>query len=385
MPSGDELRHLTRDQLVARAQQQGVPNAERMTRDGLIAALGPTTPSKRGGWLGRARDLVARVVEQGLHLPEAASMLRGVSTAAPHPPPPLPTVTLAEIYAAQGHREKAVAVLDEVLSRDPEHQEARSLRARYTGEEEVSEELPSTEPAEVIIVPEPAEAAEMMAETISPPPTLRTRDTDAPEPPASFVASHIVCLATDPTSLFVYWEVRPLVFARARWRDSRGRLVLRLVSVTANLTDVRGDERDIDVEGLAGERFIRGLTPDAEVRLCIAWLGPRGFVPLAVAAEVKMPRDYPVEPEAHREADAEVAARWRDRVRGNANVDGLDATAGSSPLRLARANFASVDVGRAPQPRDSTLFGGASDLQRGAFGGASDLVGGASDLYRSDA
>ena len=49
----------------------------------------------------------------------------------PTPPPPLPTVTLAEIYAAQGHLERAIGVLDEVLTRQPDHAEAQGLRARF--------------------------------------------------------------------------------------------------------------------------------------------------------------------------------------------------------------------------------------------------------------
>src|SRR5262249_38446490 len=80
---------------------------------------------------GRARDLLARVVERGLHLPEAARALRGASPDPwPPPPPPLPTVTLAEIYAAQGHFDRAIGVLDEVLAREPDHEGARELRGR---------------------------------------------------------------------------------------------------------------------------------------------------------------------------------------------------------------------------------------------------------------
>ena len=45
-----------------------------------IVRLGESDPTERKrarGWLGIARDLVASVVEQGLHLPEAAALIRG--------------------------------------------------------------------------------------------------------------------------------------------------------------------------------------------------------------------------------------------------------------------------------------------------------------------
>src|SRR5262245_15895980 len=134
-----ELERLTREQLIAQAERLGIPRPRVLTQPELIdEIIGRTAKSEREkqkarGWLGRARDLLARVVERGLHLPEAARVLRSTPEERPWPtpPPPLPTVTLAEIYAAQGHLERAISVLDEVLAREPDHQEARSLRARF--------------------------------------------------------------------------------------------------------------------------------------------------------------------------------------------------------------------------------------------------------------
>src|SRR5207247_83761 len=48
--------------------------------------------------------------------------------------PPVATVTLAEIYGAQGHFQKATAILDEVLAKEPEHDAARKLRNRLERE-----------------------------------------------------------------------------------------------------------------------------------------------------------------------------------------------------------------------------------------------------------
>ncbi len=134
--SPEELRRLSRPELIERAEALGIPRPKTLTTGELVdEILTRTAPpgTARRGWLGKARDLVAAVVERGLHLPEAARVLRATQRRAPAPPPPLPTVTLAEIYAAQGYFGKAVTVLNEVLRREPEHEEASTLRARFAG------------------------------------------------------------------------------------------------------------------------------------------------------------------------------------------------------------------------------------------------------------
>ena len=134
-----ELEKLSREELIVHASQLGVPRPRVLTQPELIdeiitrTAKSEREKAKARGWLGRARDLLAQVIEKKLHLPEAARVLRSGpdDRTWPTPPPPLPTVTLAEIYAAQGHLERAIAVLDEVLTREPEHAEAQGLRARF--------------------------------------------------------------------------------------------------------------------------------------------------------------------------------------------------------------------------------------------------------------
>src|SRR4051812_18022922 len=134
-----ELEKLSREELITQAERLGVPRPRVLTQpeltDEIISrtAKSEREKAKARGWLGRARALLAQVVEKGLHLPEAARVLRSGPDDRPWPtpPPPLPTVTLAEIYAAQGHLDRAVAVLDEVLTREPDHAEARALRVRF--------------------------------------------------------------------------------------------------------------------------------------------------------------------------------------------------------------------------------------------------------------
>jgi len=133
-----ELERLDRDTLIARAEASGVTRARILTRPELIDELlvrttrGEDLPRVRG-LFGRARDLLARVIERGLHLPDAAERLRNKT----QPPPvfrstaaPLPTVTLAEIYAAQGHRDRAIDTLRTLLDEEPEHAAASALLER---------------------------------------------------------------------------------------------------------------------------------------------------------------------------------------------------------------------------------------------------------------
>lgn len=133
------LDALQRRELIERARSLGVERPEVMTRDELIdeqlrlnqaaaaEARGSGAASVRG-WFGVARDLLAGLVEQGFHLPDAAKVIRGDGTQiAPSARRPVATVTLAEIYAAQGHVSRGVSVLQEVLEKEPEHEVARRL------------------------------------------------------------------------------------------------------------------------------------------------------------------------------------------------------------------------------------------------------------------
>lgn len=136
-----ELEGLDRESLVARAQEAGIRRARILTRPELIDELLRSDPSvdekelkKTRGFFGKARDLVARVVERGLHLPDAADRIRTLGTlpaSVPRTEPQaVPTVTLAEIYAAQGHSKRAIATLKLVLDREPDHAAAKSLLAK---------------------------------------------------------------------------------------------------------------------------------------------------------------------------------------------------------------------------------------------------------------
>src|SRR5689334_10485830 len=99
-----ELERLDRDALIARAEAQGIARARILTRPELIDELLVRTGTDdvaielARGFFGRARDLLARVIERGLHLPDAADRVRTtkVPTVSPRSTAsPLPTMTLA--------------------------------------------------------------------------------------------------------------------------------------------------------------------------------------------------------------------------------------------------------------------------------------------------
>ncbi|MCC6527768.1 MAG: DUF4912 domain-containing protein [Polyangiaceae bacterium] len=573
----EELRALPKDELIRRAETLGVPRPRVLTQVELVDEIVQRTTvgerrDRARGWLGKARDLLARVVERGLHLPDAAARFASAPRPPmPRTPPPLPTVTLAEIYAAQGHLPRAIKVLDQVLEREPGHAEALGLRARLAAtlsREVASAAVPAAPGADATPVPAstpadppadapvdaggaspdepsmkptdspptPAAPATPAPATTSPaaeaPPEARVatpaRATDGPATPAmgddaagpptepsggrvapppgvaarlgvvelaadgpvaeaelappprpssaqleeieaseaelnaeaarleadaaaettddvalavgdaelpgGYGVDEIVALAVDPTTAYVYWEVRPARFARARWSDPTGKLVVRVL--TAEVEGGHGVLRswDNEVVPLAGDLFVRGLPAGSEVRLCIAWKAGEHFVPLAVAPELQMPHEL-VSPApvaatevAHRGPDAPEPTYFqqvqqaplrprfeprRGRLRPIAVTFGAPSPDRGEPVRAALAGPGGAeptyeerpDTGEpAPLRRPGRVtrttrrrLGGASDLyteeelrqqeELGELagpgkprGGASDLYGGASDL-----
>jgi hypothetical protein len=255
-----DLEGLPRKELIERASRLGVQNAGVLTRAELcdeILRMSVKDPVERRaarGLLGVARDLVASVIERGLHLPDAAARIRGGRRAAPAPRPPLATVTLAEIYASQGHKARAKAVLDEVISADPEHDAARTLR----------DSIGDAEP------PAAAEARSALPEE----PLFERYGVDA-----------LAMVPVDAATTYVRWELRDDTLQRVR-AGGEGKPVLRIAAVTATWDGPMVDYREIDLGGPVGDRFIRDLPDGALVRAAAGWCGVLGFDPLAVAVDV---------------------------------------------------------------------------------------------------
>jgi tetratricopeptide repeat protein len=129
---------LSRIDLLRLAQSLGVSDADVMTRAELRTAIEkarlpePPPVEHPTTWVSVARRLLASVVERGLNLPDAAALIRGDAklSTPPKAPPPVATVTLARIYAAQGHVDRAIRTLNEVLESDPDHELARELQVQ---------------------------------------------------------------------------------------------------------------------------------------------------------------------------------------------------------------------------------------------------------------
>lgn len=397
------LQKLSREELIREAERAGVSRPRVLTTTELIDEILKRTAgsdrdrSRARGWLGRARDLLATVVEKGLHLPDAAAAIRSGPKGWPPPPPPLATVTLAEIYAAQGHLERAVGVLDEVLEREPDHQEAAELRERFLAQLARGSKAPSDRPAPQAAAkpaaeeaaasrdedededeersPEvneekneegvggdalPPSKAPVTLEAVAPAPQglatvaapeeaavsaaiseeettaapaapeaggaedarsaagageteARIGEEEAPATkesaeledaardaaletaaalPERYDVDEVVALAVDPSTFYVYWEVRPTTFAQMVSRQPTGSLVLRVMAVTPGWEGPIVETRDVRIDALYGDHFIHHVRPRADVRVSIGWATADHFDPIAVGAEVSAPRAF---------------------------------------------------------------------------------------------
>jgi hypothetical protein len=291
-----DLDGLSRSDLIAKAEELGVEKANVLTRAELqdeILRRSVSDPIERRlvrGLLGMARDLVARVVERGLHLPDAAAKIRSVRMRDwATPKPPIATVTLAEIYAAQGHRSRALSVLDEVLTHEQDHAAARNLRDKIAAS-------PQDEP---VMPPEPEEppsgeigsspTGQEAANDVGPSPVEPIGMLDDQPLPERYDVDEVVLMPVDPQTVFAYWEVRDASVALARAQAQNGRLILRIVAVTASWEGPTVETRDIEVTERVGDWFVRDLPAGAVLRAALGWRAPTGFEPLSVAMELSAP------------------------------------------------------------------------------------------------
>ncbi|WP_437294704.1 hypothetical protein [Sorangium sp. So ce426] len=410
-----ELDGLTREELIARAEGLGVPRPRLLTKveliDEIVARTAQSEPERARlrGFLGRARDLLSRVVERGLHMPETARALRGEAPPEqwpppPPPPPPRSTTTLAEIYASQGHTDRAIAMLDEILARAPEDEDARRLRerliesaargqgagveARDADAEDADAEDAAAENADAEDAgaeeaaaedagaaaedagaedagaaaedagAEGADAEDADAAAAEASPAPIARDDGATEPsgaaiasehqgepgpvagapggvpvqpprdpspagagataspvaagevlglaaalrderaelPARYDVDEIVGIAVDHETIYLYWEVRPRTLARARARRPEGQLAIRVVAVLPSWERPVVEQRDLAIDALFGDMFVRDIPSGANLRMCTGWLAGEVFEPFAVGLEVAVPRALPASP-----------------------------------------------------------------------------------------
>lgn len=261
-----QLECLDRDTLIARAEEAGVTRARILTRPELVDELllrdaaDEATKQRARGFFGRARDLLARVVERGLHLPDAAERIRSLGIPLPRKraaPIALPTVTLAEIYVTQGHRDRAMETLEAVLAREPDHSVARTLLDRLRN----------------------------VSDSMLPRPMPSERDSVAPP---EHDLDECVAIPVEPRTLYAYWAVRTATVERVHAEHPRGAIALRLFVVVPTWDGPEAGVQDREVSA-CGDVFVDDLPPKSVVRAAIGWKEGDAFLPFAHSAAFDQP------------------------------------------------------------------------------------------------
>ena len=304
-----ELEQLDRDTLISRAKEAGVSRPSILTRpelvDELLVRSAPRADDpalrKVRGFFGLARDLLASVIDRGLHLPDAADRIRALRGPVDLPPArtvpnALPTVTLAEIYAAQGHRDRAVDTLRKVLEREPDHTAARALLGQL---EDASFAVPEPPlPPEEDDASADADGSEDGSSTLD----STTGPGRSTEPmgflddqplPTKYDVDECVAIPVDPTTLFVYWEVRDQTFDHVRRELPGGVVTLRVLVIEPTWDSPRTSVRDVDVGLTLGDWFVRDLPTGAVVRAAIGWRTGEAFTPFAHSPALETPPKDP--------------------------------------------------------------------------------------------
>lgn len=339
MPRQLELDQKSRPELVEEARRHGVERPERMTRVELADEIlrlttAPEDQADARGLFGVARSMLASVVESGLNLPDAASVIRGGVTAQipVRNQTPVATVTLAEIYAAQGHRKRALSMLEEVLAEEPDHEEARRVLNELQGEEpepsaeEASgfvdtegeeirtgkppgvDELPLVEATEassrdsgdfasgtaVDELPPNSTPAEEFEEHV-PCVAAKTRaEVDEHHSPvATEIESTVLVTRRAGGSLLLYWELSPSSLERCALDLPEGAPSIRIVAITpsgARPTRVETTFALREGEVLSettGRSSLGGFAENAVIVTALAWSQREGFLPLCVGRQLE--------------------------------------------------------------------------------------------------
>ncbi|MCL2776636.1 MAG: hypothetical protein FWD73_01440 [Polyangiaceae bacterium] len=270
-----ELDILDRESLVQRAEAAGVQHARILTRPELIdelirhdKQLDETQLKKSRGFFGIARDLLARVVERGLHLPDAADRLFGSGPFPPSahaPPQAVPTLTLAEIYAAQGHKKRAVDTLRGVLDDEPDHIAARTLLGQLEDVRYVAPEPPMPPEPEIEIP--------------------KSEDTET-----AFKQSDVcIALPLPSGATYVWWRVSSKT--REESAQAGDSFVVRAIAVVPSWEGPTISEHDCEVDPLSGQIVLNDLPAGAVVRVAIGVRTEQKFTPVAHSPALEMEAD----------------------------------------------------------------------------------------------
>lgn len=323
----DALDGLSKDELVSRAEALGIDGARKFTKVELVDEITRASGSTDRGLLGRARDLLRGVVEKGLARSSPPPKLNGDHTAervesgssgssveagrpSTTPEPPVPTVTLAEIYVGQGHVARAKAIAREVLRNDEGDAAARALLEKLESEADTATRArPAMKLEKGVLPDDPYARVGIEAEAFVEPSAVPHRVVpsmldDAPFP-ARYDVDECVAMAADPTTVYVYWESRPTTVERARRvlaraNEASSKSILRVLVVEPLERGPRVSTRDFDIIDVElGEWFVRDLPAGAIVRAAIGLKSGERFLPVAHTGDVEAPVNKPSEAVAH--------------------------------------------------------------------------------------
>lgn len=163
------LSEIPRHELIAAALELGITRPEELALEELreqirvasAANQAPTPAFGKRALFAVARNLIASVVERGLNLPDAARVIRDTVRTSPKQKPPLPTVTLAQIYLAQGYAEKALQTLALVIEREPHNYAAVALQQKLLHREQADKDPSSGKAAQAYTSPSSAPEAHL--------------------------------------------------------------------------------------------------------------------------------------------------------------------------------------------------------------------------------
>lgn len=155
------LSEIPRHELIAAALELGISRPEELSPEELreqirVASAANQAPAPVFGkraLFAVARNLIASVVERGLNLPDAARVIRDTVRPSPKQKPPLPTVTLAQIYLAQGYADKALQTLALVIEREPQNYAAVALQQKLLHREQADKQPSSAKAAQAYTSP----------------------------------------------------------------------------------------------------------------------------------------------------------------------------------------------------------------------------------------
>jgi hypothetical protein len=262
----------------------------------------------------------------------------------PSAPAALPTVTLAEIYAAQGHRDRAIETLDRVLVREPDHSAAQTLVTQLR-----DESFP---------VPPPRMPPEVEEDEASPPAEPAHMLDDAPLP-TRYDVDECVAIPVDPSTLYVYWEVRDGTLEYIRAARPGGTVALRVVVVVPTWDGPRSSLRDYDVHATLGDFVVRDLPGGSVVRAAIGYRVGDVFVAIAHSPALETPAGAPSP------LVADVLVRWTPR--GTVRIEATDRDAAAIGRALERARLET----RPSRGSESRPLGSSEKTAGSSWGGAS--------------